>query len=422
MAPVVDNAPLMASALTWLDYSERDRSRALSVIDLFREAGTLDELGLASVRNSFSDLFFPGTSTILTRACYFLLVPWTFQRLERLKFSSSKIATRARQAELNLSSRMLAAGDGRGVFGSQAGMNLKRLPSEVYWGGLGSWGIRAFQGHIWAYFRSLDGHYRRSARFLSMPRDREGRSTPPTNWHPHLPEPPAGFPYENVSVALRREDAEYLRDRIQARHPGSLLAVLAGRADATDLRVARPWQLSRLREIPPALREQLHDARLFSICLHGAALLYNLMLSELQQHEKRREKHMAALKHWTAEVHEINSELADWHLNGVWDVVGSSGRSIAYPMKDFIERWVEGLKRSGPEAVIREESTARLLIREREAQLKRARARLTNPRHLELWGGDSGTGQMSYRWRVAGRLLKDIFDGLHAVESNAGHT
>ena len=125
----------MVSALTWLDYSERDRRRALEVIDLFRETGTVDELGLASVRDSFSDLFFPGTSTIQTRACYFLLVPWTFQRIERLRVSSNKAEARARQAELNLNHRMQAQGDSRGVFGSQAGMALKRLPSEVYWGG-----------------------------------------------------------------------------------------------------------------------------------------------------------------------------------------------------------------------------------------------------------------------------------------------
>ena len=86
----------MASTLTWLDYSERDRRRALDVIDLFRETGTVDELGLAGIRNSFSDLFFPGTSTIQTRACYFLLVPWTFLRLERLRKPSSKAAARAR--------------------------------------------------------------------------------------------------------------------------------------------------------------------------------------------------------------------------------------------------------------------------------------------------------------------------------------
>jgi hypothetical protein len=142
----------MMSSLTWLDYSESDRRSALDVIDLFRETSTLDELGLGSARDSFSDLFFPGTSTVQTRACYFLLIPWTFLRLERLRTPSSKVMARARQAELNLNRRMLTGGDTRGVFGAQAGDTLKRLPSEVYWGGLGSWGIRTFSSHMWAYF------------------------------------------------------------------------------------------------------------------------------------------------------------------------------------------------------------------------------------------------------------------------------
>ena len=46
---------------------------------------TRDELGIGSVRDAFADMLFPGTSTIMTRARYFLLVPWTYQRLERLR-------------------------------------------------------------------------------------------------------------------------------------------------------------------------------------------------------------------------------------------------------------------------------------------------------------------------------------------------
>lgn len=411
----------MTSTLTWLDYSERDRRRALDVIDLFRETGTVDELGLAGVRNSFSDLFFPGTSTIQTRACYFLLLPWTFLRLERLRVSSSKAAGRARQAEVNLNRRMLKGGDTAGVFGSQAGDALKRLPSEVYWGGLGSWGIRTFSGHMWAYFRSLDAFYRRAAQFTNTPRDPEGRSAAPGNWHPHLPAPPPGFPYENVSVALRRQDAEYLRDRIQARHPESLLAVLVGRASPPDLAAGRPWQLSHLPEMSPTLREHLRDARLFAICMQGAALLYNLMLSEKQAHEGRIETYQTELAEWVAEVQDLESNLADWRLDGVWSVVRAKSRSLGYPTRSFVTRWIDNLKRDGPEALVPQGSVARVLVREREVQLKRGRARLTNPRRLELWGGRSGTGRMAYRWGAAKVLLKDIFDGLERSEGDAGN-
>lgn len=411
----------MMSSLTWLDYSEQDRRRALEVIDLFRETSTVDELGLASVRNSYSDLFFPGTSTVQTRARYFLLVPWTFLRLERLRFSSSKIGARARRAELNLSKRMLAGDDTRGVFGSQAGDALKRLPSEVYWGGLGSWGICTFPGHKWAYFRSLDGFYRRGNRFTSTPRDPEGRRAPPANWHPHLPAPPSGFPRENVSVALRFRDAEYLRDRIQARHPETLLAVLAARADRTDLEVERPWQLSQLRELTPVLRAQLRDAEMFAVCMQGATLLYNLMLSELRQHEEWTEDYRRRLEGWASDVDTLGPALADWNPGGVWRIVRGTGRSLGYPTQAFIERWFEELKRVGPRALVGDGSHARTLVKDREVQLKRARARLTNPRRLELWGGDSGTGRMAYRWGPAKRILEDLFDGLARGEDDAGN-
>jgi hypothetical protein len=90
------------SAFVWLDYSERDRRKMLDVVDLFKEHDTRDELGLAAIRDSFADQFFPGTSTIMTRARYFLLVAWTYQRLERQRVTSARMPERARRAETDL--------------------------------------------------------------------------------------------------------------------------------------------------------------------------------------------------------------------------------------------------------------------------------------------------------------------------------
>ena len=79
----------MRSAFVWLDYSERERRKLLDVVDLLREHDTRDELGVDTVRDTFADMLFPGTSTIMTRARYFLLVPWAYQRLERLHVRSA---------------------------------------------------------------------------------------------------------------------------------------------------------------------------------------------------------------------------------------------------------------------------------------------------------------------------------------------
>jgi hypothetical protein len=45
MDPMRGWRPMTSSAFAWLDYSDGERRRMLEVIDLFREKGTLDELG-----------------------------------------------------------------------------------------------------------------------------------------------------------------------------------------------------------------------------------------------------------------------------------------------------------------------------------------------------------------------------------------
>ena len=61
--------------LGWIDFSKSERNKVLNVLDMLGNQGVLDELGIATIRDGFSDLLFPGTSTIQTRAKYFLIVP-----------------------------------------------------------------------------------------------------------------------------------------------------------------------------------------------------------------------------------------------------------------------------------------------------------------------------------------------------------
>jgi len=154
----------MPSTFTWLDASEADRRRALDVIDLFEHRNTRDELGIGSVRDALSDHFFPGTSTIQTRVRYFLFVPWIYQRLERRETPSAKVGAPARRHELRLADTLARSEDPESAIGAYAGQALQRLPSAIYWGGLGVWGIRLFDGSQEQYHRAFDRiHARRRA-------------------------------------------------------------------------------------------------------------------------------------------------------------------------------------------------------------------------------------------------------------------
>src|SRR5512138_1064172 len=105
----------------------------MEFVDQFRDDETRDELGLGTIRDAFSDLLFPGTSTIQTRARYFLFVPWMYLRYEEKKTPGAEIAKRARTEELDLIAVLAASPDPAGTIGQRAGRRLKRLPSSIYW-------------------------------------------------------------------------------------------------------------------------------------------------------------------------------------------------------------------------------------------------------------------------------------------------
>lgn len=69
--------------LGWIDFSKEDRQKAFDVINLLSEQGAVDELGIGVIRDAFANYFFPGTSTIQTRAKYFLIVPYMLTLVTR---------------------------------------------------------------------------------------------------------------------------------------------------------------------------------------------------------------------------------------------------------------------------------------------------------------------------------------------------
>jgi hypothetical protein len=231
----------MSFVPAWIDYDQTERDRVNRILELFLEKESRDELGLGSVRDSFADLLFPGTSTIQTRLRYMLFVPWIYRSLEEKKVSSEVFASKADSLERELVQPLLESEDNAGVYGRVAGQNLKRLPSEVYWSGLGAWGIRLIDCSRDEYHRRVDRIYNcrqklrqaeRSSRELGDDADFDWKRETQT-WHPKLPEIPDDFP-EKADLRLTREEAEFIRDRIQLSCHRSLLAFLARKPTEHD--------------------------------------------------------------------------------------------------------------------------------------------------------------------------------------------
>ena len=403
------------SSFSWLDYAEADRQAALDVIDLFREQETRDELGIGTVRDAFSDLLFPGTSSVQTRAKYFFIVPWTYLRHERSRTESAEIAQKMRRDEIALIDVLQGSDDPDGIIGIRAKKTLKRLPSMIYWQGLGRLGIRTYTGGRDQYHRSLDRFY---ARLNGTVRNDDGEvvdGVRPRNWDPGLPESPPGFP-KTCSLALSRSEARYLRERIVHAAPKSLFAYLVDTSESVS-EVGFPWEHPEVSSFPNHLISVLEHSRNFSEALHGATLLYNLILAELDKNEETTSDYLESVREWGELIADDAARFRDWNVESFWSTVLTVNPRIPPLTRRFIDAWL-GLARGGQMKSIAQSTSARVLIANRERELKRGLARVDGGRALELWGGAVGTRQIDYRWgAIARRMVEDIHSGLRRTDA-----
>lgn len=405
----------MTSTFSWLAFSEKERRRVLDVVDLFGDRDTRDELGLGTVRDAFADLFFPGISTIQTRARYFLFAPWIYLDLERKGKPSREMAGLARSAEVRLINILAETeGESRGVIGFNARETLKRLPSNVYWQGLGLWRIRLFQGGQEAYQRSLDRFYEiRKPRRLSLEEQQANASSRIANWHPGLPIAPDDFP-RGATFALSRGEADYLRERILTSVPDSLLAFLVNESAGWDpAAIEYPWSHPAIDRVGPVQRGRLRHAENFALAMYGAALLYNLILAELATNTAARDEYEGKLQVWALEMEGAHGALASWDRPALWRLVRAVNPRISLPTQGFVEKWLALVLNVNAVGEIATSAPARRLIFEQEVSLKRDQARVKNPRALELWGGNAGAYRLNFRWSKAQQILLDILHGLN---------
>ena len=399
----------MPSWFGWIDHSEQHRRRMLDVLDLFGEQGTRDELGVAAIRDAFADMLFPGTGTLQTRARYFLFVPWMYQDLEARRIPASEVARRARKAEIALIESLLQSPDIEGTIGRISRAKLQRVPSNIYWSGLGRLGFLRFPGSQDQYHRSLD-HFYRLQRGVVRTDDGDLMHGVPVNWDPALPAAPAGFP-EEACFRLTRDEALYLRGRIMESASCSLLAFLIDRGQQEE--VAKfPWEHPQWNRFPSHIQEQLYHARAFSEVIHGAPLLYNLMLAELRDHKEWTEHYRERLEEWAAVMARRSGEFASWDRRQFWAVVESGGGCPSVRTRLFVDTWLTLVLGDEGPARVAESERARRLIRDRECALKGQLARLENPRARVLWNGAAGTQRLAYRWPNAAVVAADILQGV----------
>jgi hypothetical protein len=401
-----------SSSVGWLDLDSAASERVGTLLRSLEEPGTLDALGLGSVRDAFSAMLSPGTSTIQTRIRYFLFLPWICARLEAERARPADFARRLRDDEARLIDCLRHLGPNQGVIGYTAGRELKRMPSEAYWAGLVSWGLRRLDLSIAEYGQ------RAAALGRNRPdRDDDGHTIVSTaSMWAAIPSPPEDFLHADITFDLRRDEALVLVDHIRQKHPGTLLAFLCGRPDI-PVDIVYPWDLLS-DGLPGQLAEVLHHARCFSELTVGPQHVYNLLLARKAKAElgwDTDELEANELDHigdWVELVADRYEELRAWvdDLPEFWNFLAE--HNISAPTRDFLTAMAT--RAITNPAGFAEDPAVHARIRDREIRLKSKRARLAHRSALENWNQGPFGGQLNYRWPITRSYLTDIAAGLRA--------
>lgn len=411
----------MSSAFAWLDFDDRTRRQILEVVDLFREKGTLDELGIGQIRDAFADRMFPGTSTIQTRARYFFFLSWIYQTLATVP-SATPAANRAREMQNQLVKSLKAGGEQElaGVIGYNAGDALKRLPAAVYWNGLRRLGFRLVDASTEQYHAEIDRRTAGSRRRAVRGESEELLELERPDWFPSLPEPPAGW-LQATNFDLTAREAAVFSERIQFMAPDTILAEWLMGTVTGSIQSRSVWDLDGLDRLSPELRRVVLDAENFSLVMHGAALTYNLLMARkaielgMTRGDSWRQTYTDALERWAAEMRSKSDALTDLDWTRYWARIREMHPRVSSGAVLFCDTWMQRAVQS-PETV-GDDPQLVFLITQRERRLKGSLARLSNPRVLEKWSGASGAGRLDFRWANARIILRDIQMGLEASDA-----
>ena len=401
--------------LGWIDFSKTERNKILSVLDLLSQDGTLDELGIAPVRDGFSNLFFPGTSTIQTRAKYFFLVPYALKELELSdETNPNKILRELNEVERECGEILLEQNrNENGIIGKRSLKNgkwVKRTPADIYWAGLRKYGI--FTGgniSLTEYVRAACALKKQKTTLSKLGNRNDSAEENETddknagnlfkmqfwkmplyndNW------------YDEIGMQLTKNEGAFLKEQILLTCPNTILSYILENDMTEVLEFETFADLSAIIDkFPQQMQDDYYLALSFSDFMLVARTLYNIMISDEQNEEA----------HEVFEV--LREEMAD-RANLNIDTITDKLYVFKTDLKNFLKQLqtcmlnsdVDGMKKA---------------IKAREVMLKGAnRAKTIHPGEFnndEWYGGR----ELDYRFNNAKTIIKDIFEseGLIDVKS-----
>lgn len=409
---------LGACVQTFLGWIDGDPSHEAAVLRALGASGQQDareELGLGSLRDSFADTFFPGLSTIQTRARYFFFVQWCCELAAR-RSTEDGILTALHRHEVELISSLSHLGQGKGVIGIDSQDRLRRMPSDIYWSGLMRLGMRQAEGSPVHWARGVVSA--RETERQSPGREGEAAIESTFGFDPDRPRMPDNFPnLPSLDFGLTTDEARTLRRRLAGAcadrdgrlHQHNLMTVFMTHRRALP-RGMSLWDHPMVPALQSETRQLLQLARAFAEVMYGAGILYRRIVARLSLPEggqlDRYEGYAAGLQDWANTLRPADVHLVLDHIDETGRLGFATRHTISPEALAFVKAWA-ALCRAGPDLPASQEAAE--LVSRREVALKgragTSRIRLVSAR--SRWRGGEAQ-RLDYRWGTAHQYLNDL--------------
>lgn len=392
--------------LGWIDFSKEDRQKALDVINLLSEQGAVDELGIGIVRDAFANYFFPGTSTIQTRAKYFLIVPYILRDAVDGRYGKdvNRILRAIDTEEKECGIKLLESNPkAEGVIGTRVLPKgwVARKPSDIYWNGIRTYGIFCDYGLSIPEYVSLAmklNTQKSSAKLGNRNDEAEENEKDDSDAGDIMNVSFWNLPIyydnwrDNLTIELTNEEALYLDKQIQKGAKGSLLEyVLKNRIDMNKYEDFVSMAADLSEKVEEKLSYMMKLACEFNNLVYMARVRFNVMLSE--------EENEVAVSEWDRLKPQVKRR-ANVDLSAVFNKLELHNPGTYL----FLSKLQEAFKALDIDA-------ADELIKKRERQLKginRAKLNRTKEFDHSKWVGG---GELDYRFSNARRIINDIYSG-----------
>lgn len=399
--------------LGWIDFSDKDKQKALEVLKMGQIQGTIDELGIGVIRDAFSNYFFPGTSTVQTRAKYFFLVPYIIhEECDNTKNTSRQAIRNAiDNHERSCAISLLRKKDNDGVIGANVLPDkwVKRRPSEIYWNGIKTYGI--IKGDytidecisISLRLRQMKEKYKNGGKLRenddeSDNDDSLSQSGVTQIWN--IPSAGYGDWEDNLSIELTPEEAQFLRIQINNTVSDSLLNYLLDNninVNEIDDFSSLNKSLQNKNNISDVNKDILYLADWFSKLCYVTRIAYNMIIGTV-----------GAKDEWEHRP-QFDSQLllleGKQNIARIYDNLKIPVNSHNLKTKYYLTKVIDSVAHNDMEELFK-------TIKDREVSLKgRERAKTLHTEDYE--GGDAWLGgrELDYRLSQAKRMINDIYQG-----------